>query len=267
MKINFLETTNNLQTRIDIHNIFGKKDIDEWMLNLLNLPKSYMKILDIGCGAGKQCFTFYNYLNCYADITGGDVSAELINSAIQENAKIGNPITFIELNFNERFPFKDNQFDLVSCSFAIYYSENIPFTLSEMQRILKPGGRLFISGPNPQKNKRLYYDIIHEATGKQIKEFGNKPYDLEIKSYINSNFSKVEVHLFENPLVFETLEPFMVYTRASLSEERKQSSNFFHGLENFEHIMQQISEVARQHLQQEGRLVMTKVVDSFIATK
>ena len=39
------------------------------------------------------------------------------------------------------FPFEDNSFDLVSCCFAIYYAADIPFTIREMHRVLKPGGR------------------------------------------------------------------------------------------------------------------------------
>ena len=59
MKIDFQETTDDLLKRIDIHNRFGTRDIDAWMLDILNLQPE-MKILDVGCGAGKQCFSFFN---------------------------------------------------------------------------------------------------------------------------------------------------------------------------------------------------------------
>ena len=36
-KIDFQETTNDLLTRIDIHNKFGSRDIDRWMLDTLDL--------------------------------------------------------------------------------------------------------------------------------------------------------------------------------------------------------------------------------------
>ena len=55
MKINYQETTKDLQVRINIHDQFGGRNIDEWMLDLLKLQKG-SKILDVGCGAGKQCF-------------------------------------------------------------------------------------------------------------------------------------------------------------------------------------------------------------------
>jgi len=266
MKINYKETTNDLLKRIDIHNQYGSKDIDLWMVSLLHLTPS-TRILDVGCGAGKQCFYFDNHLQGQCDITGGDVNKELLEQARKENARKGNPLKFMDLDFNKRFPLEDNQFDLVSCCFAIYYAENMPFTIKEMHRILKPGGRLFTTGPMPD-NKRLFYDIIREATQKLIPPMpGSSRYGSEILDTIKNTFSKVEVNLFENPLTFNEVEPFIDYTRASLSEDRKLWSSFFLGKDDFEHIMQQITETATRRLRKEGELVMTKVVGGFVATK
>jgi hypothetical protein len=75
------------------------------------------------------------------------------------------------------------------------------------------------------------------------------------------------VHIFENPLTFETVDPFLSYTRASLSEDRKLWSSFFQGKADFERIMDQITRVAETRLSQDGHLVMTKVVGGFVATK
>lgn len=73
MKIDYQETTSDLLTRIDIHNKFGGRDIDQWMLDLLK-PQKGTRLLDVGCGAGKQCFTFYRYLDGEVEITGGDLN-------------------------------------------------------------------------------------------------------------------------------------------------------------------------------------------------
>jgi ubiquinone/menaquinone biosynthesis C-methylase UbiE len=266
MKIDYQETTNDLLTRIDIHNKFGGRDIDEWMLEVLNLQKG-IKILDVGCGAGKQCFSFFNHLNGDADITGGDFSEELLSQARKENAKTGDRVHFTELDFNKRFPFEDNQFDLVSCCFAIYYAEDIPFTIKEMHRVLKPGGRLFTTGPMPQ-NKQTFYDIISEATGKVIPPMpGSSRYASAILSSIQNTFSSVDVQIFENPLTFKSPEPFIAYTRASLSEDRRLWNSFFQDKDDFVKIMQQIMAVADQRAARDGEIVMTKVVGGFIATK
>jgi ubiquinone/menaquinone biosynthesis C-methylase UbiE len=174
---------------------------------------------------------------------------------------------FIDLNFNLPFPLDDNQFDFESCCFAIYYAEDIPFTIREMHRVLKPGGRLFSSGPMPA-NKQLFYEIISEATGKIIPPMpGSSRYSTQILDAMNTTFKSVDVHIFENPLTFDTVEPFLAYTRASLSEDRKLWGSFFQSKDDFENIMESITRIAKIRLEKDGKLVMTKVVGGFIATK
>ncbi len=266
MKIDYRETTNDLLKRIDIHSQYGAKNIDEWMLDLIKLQKG-MKILDVGCGAGKQCFSYYDFLRGDADITGGDVNLELLAQAKSENEKRGTGMTFMELNFNQPFPLEENQYDFESCCFAIYYAEDIPFTIKEMHRVLKPGGRLFTSGPMPE-NKLFFYDIIRDATGKEIPPMpGSSRYSTQILDSMKATFKNVEIHIFENPLVFEKVEPFIAYTRASLSEDRKLWSSFFETKDDFEKIMKAITSVSEKRLQRDGKLVMTKVVGGFIGTK
>jgi ubiquinone/menaquinone biosynthesis C-methylase UbiE len=266
MKINYQETTTDLMKRIDIHNQYGGKNIDEWMLKLLGLTPG-IKILDVACGAGKQINSFYEDLKGNADITGGDVSKDLLEKAKQESQKNHIKATFLDLDFNTPFKFTNDRFDLLSCCFAIYYAEDISFTIREMHRVLKPGGRLFTTGPMIQ-NKKIFYDVIKEATGKTIPAMpGSSRYGSEILETIKKQFANTEVHIFENPLTFTKAEPFLEYTRASLSEDRKLWGDFFKEKQDFEHIMDQIGQIAHQRIARDGQLVMTKVVGGFIATK
>jgi ubiquinone/menaquinone biosynthesis C-methylase UbiE len=171
------------------------------------------------------------------------------------------------MDFNQAFTFPDNTFDLASCCFAIYYAEDIPFTIKEMHRVLKPGGHLFTTGPMPE-NKQMFYDIIREATGKDIPPMpGSSRYSSEILEAVKAQFAQVEVLIFENPLTFPEVEPFIDYTRASLSEDRLLWNTFFQTKADFEKIMSQITDVAQQWFDRDGSLVMTKVVGGILATK
>ncbi len=266
MKVDFQETTKDLLKRIDIHSQYGSRDIDAWMLEILQLQKG-IKILDVGCGAGKQCFSYYHALEGDADITGTDVSESLLAQAMEENQKVNNAVKFQQLDFNQPFDLPSDTFDLVSACFAIYYAQDIPFTLGEMHRVLKPGGRLFTTGPMPN-NKAIFYEIIKEATGKPIPPMpGSSRYASEIYGTMQQLFSKVEQHIFENPLIFPTVDPFMEYTRASMSEDRRLWNSLFVTHEDFEKVMTQIEEAALKRIERDGRIVMTKVVGGFIATK
>ena len=71
MKIDYQEPSKDLLMRIDIHEKYGSANIDMWTNDLLK-PEAGMKILDVGCGAGKLSFLFNEYTKGTAQITGGD---------------------------------------------------------------------------------------------------------------------------------------------------------------------------------------------------
>ncbi|MEJ5223620.1 MAG: class I SAM-dependent methyltransferase [Anaerolineales bacterium] len=267
MEINYQETSKDLLTRIDIHEKYGARNIDQWNTEVLD-PKPGYKILDVGCGAGKQCFLFSDYTKGQAQITGGDFSEELLEKARARQAERGDTnITFQFLDFNKPFEFADNTFDILSSAFAIYYASDLKFTFSEAHRVLKPGGRLFVTGPLPE-NKKMFYDIISEATHKPIPPMpGSSRFKGEIYQTIESIFSHTELLTFENPLTFPEVAPFIEYVRASLSEDRKLWTSMFNGKEEYEALIKSIEAVAQRWFERDGKLVMTKVVGGILATK
>ncbi len=96
---------------------------------------------------------------------------------------------------------------------------------------------------------------------------GSSRYSTEFLSTIRSKFIKVDIHIFENPLTFDTVEPFIAYTRASLAEDRKLWKDLFEGKDGFENVMYKITEVAQSRIRKTGKLVMTKVVGGILAVK
>jgi ubiquinone/menaquinone biosynthesis C-methylase UbiE len=267
MEINYQETSKDLLKRIDIHEKYGARDIDKWNIEVLN-PQPGYKILDVGCGAGKQSFLYSDYTKGLADITGGDFSEELLAKARAKQVERGDKnINFQFLDFNKPFVFENNIFDFVSSAFAIYYASDLRFTFSEAHRVIKPGGRLFVTGPLPE-NKQMFYDIIKEATEKTIPPMpGSSRFKSDIFNTICDIFSKTELLTFENPLTFPEVSPFMDYVRASLSEDRKLWTSMFNGKEEYEAMIGKIEKVATHWFERDGKLVMTKVVGGILATK
>lgn len=266
MQINYQEPSKDLLTRIDIHEKYGSANIDVWTNDLLK-PQAGMNILDVGCGAGKLCFLFNEYTHGGAKITGGDFSEELLGKAREKNQQVGADIDFQFLDFNKSFNFADNTFDLCTSAFAIYYASNLDFTFGEAHRVLKPGGRLFVSGPLPE-NKQMFYDIIKEATDKTIPPMpGSSRFKGDIFNTIDHIFAKTELHKFENHLTFPEVAPFIEYVRASLGEDRKLWTSMFNGKDEYEALIGKIQAVAQKWLDRDGKLVMTKVVGGILATK
>jgi len=275
MEINYQETSKDLLVRIDIHEKYGARNIDEWNMEVLQ-PKPEFKILDVGCGAGKQCFLFSDHTDRKAEIVGGDFSEELLDKARAKLAERGDKnISFQFLDFNKPFEFADYTFDLLSSAFAIYYASDLDFTFAEAHRVLrspnpasgKPGGRLFVTGPLPE-NKQMFYEIIKEATGQAIPPMpGSSRFKGPIYQTIEGIFSKTELLTFENPLTFPEVKPFIDYVRASLSEDRKLWTSMFNGKDEYEALIGKIEAVANSWFERDGKLVMTKVVGGILATK
>ena len=267
MQINYQETSKDLLKRIDIHEKYGARDIDKWNIEVLN-PQPGNKILDVGCGAGKQCFLYSDYTKGQADITGGDFSEELLSKAREKLSARGDKnIMFQFLDFNKSFAFPNNSFDFLSSAFAIYYAADLKFTFTEAQRVLKPGGRLFVTGPLPE-NKQMFYDIIKEASNQPIPPMpGSSRFKGDIFNTIDSIFSKTELLTFENPLTFPEVQPFVDYVRASLSEDRKLWTSMFNNKEEYENLIGKIEQVATRWFTRDGKLVMTKVVGGILAIK
>jgi len=274
MEINYQETSKDLLVRIDIHEKYGSANIDVWTNDLLR-PQAGMKILDVGCGAGKLSFLFDDYTKGGAKIIGGDFSEELLDKARTKNKERGSKIEFQFLDFNKPFNLADNTFDLCTSAFAIYYASDLDFTFGEAHRVLRnpdavsenSGGRLFVSGPLPE-NKQMFYDIIKEATNATIPPMpGSSRFKGDIFNTIDRIFAKTELHKFENHLTFPEVAPFIDYVRASLSEDRKLWTSMFSGKDEYEALIDKITDVATRWFKRDGKLVMTKVVGGILATK
>ena len=65
---------------------------------------------------------------------------------------------------------------------------------------------------------------------------GSSRFSTEFLSTIKSLYAKVELHIFENPLTFESVEPYLDYTRASMSEDRKLWGSFFKNKDDFQKV-------------------------------
>lgn len=94
------------------------------------------KVLDVACGTGDMVMEL---LRQGCSVTGVDLSKEMM--AI---AKRKAPQAEYSLADVERLPFGDASFDAVTCAFGVRNFVHLEQGLSEMLRVLKPGGRMVI---------------------------------------------------------------------------------------------------------------------------
>lgn len=107
------------------------------------------RLLDLGCGTGDLTINIARLSEKDVEIIGLDFSLPMLARARQKAVKAGvaDKVAFI-LGEATRLPFPDARFDVVGISFAFrnltYKNPLGPFSLAEVLRVLKPGGRYVI---------------------------------------------------------------------------------------------------------------------------
>jgi len=122
--------------------LYGRNLVVEELQQILDgLPKG-SKILDVGCGTAHLT----NWIKEQGfEITGVEPSSEMMKLA-RENF----PDIEIVNSIASALPFEDNSFDLIVSFEVLRYldkEENIK-SYKEFQRVLKPGGRFFLTQVN-----------------------------------------------------------------------------------------------------------------------
>lgn len=102
-------------------------------------------VLDLGSGAGIDAILAAKKVGSKGKVIGVDMTEEMVEKA-RENAKEQN-VTNVEflLGEIEKLPLEDNSVDAIITNCVINLSPDKAKTFSEAYRVLKPGGRIYLS--------------------------------------------------------------------------------------------------------------------------
>ena len=104
-------------------------------------PQPGERLLDVGCGNGAAAIHLARTFRL--DATGIDIDADQIQAAAE--AANGLPDTRFIVGDANALPFPDGEFDLVYTNKATHHIPDWRRAISEMARVLKPGGHLIYS--------------------------------------------------------------------------------------------------------------------------
>lgn len=139
---------------------YTNKKLKVWENEVVSYFPAKSRILDIGCGMGREAFCLYDR---GFRITAIDISEKVIEAAKQFALESKRDIEFLLTNGLD-LPFESNTFDVVimwSQTFGLFYGEeNKLHILNECNRVLKSNGILSFSGHDKEFLKSEYPQLL-----------------------------------------------------------------------------------------------------------
>ncbi|WP_018630117.1 bifunctional demethylmenaquinone methyltransferase/2-methoxy-6-polyprenyl-1,4-benzoquinol methylase UbiE [Niabella aurantiaca] len=184
------EMFDRIAPRYDLTNrvLSGRTDV-AWRKKAIRMLKKYepQLLLDIATGTGDLALRACKMLEPQ-HVTGVDISAQMLEVGRQKIAREGlsDKIT-LEQGDSENLQFENNRFDAAMAAFGVRNFEHLEKGLSEMHRVLKPGGQLLIiefSRPRPGIFKGLY-QLYMNVVAPQIAGFLKQ--NKEAYQYLNQS--------------------------------------------------------------------------------
>jgi ubiquinone/menaquinone biosynthesis C-methylase UbiE len=149
------------------------------------------RVLDVGCGTGTVLRRMADV--CEIDGYGIDAAENMIAEARQKC-----PDMSIQIARCEAMPFENQYFDVITTCMAYHHFADRTGFAKEAARLLKPGGRLYITDPRLpfiiRKTENGFFRIINvagrfDAPQELFKHFGE--YGLDPDGFVSDGYAQV----------------------------------------------------------------------------
>lgn len=196
--------------RCEANSRYGSSDLVQTLIGELAL-KPGNRLVDVGCGAGQHLARFAPLVLPHGAVFGCDFS----KAAVVKARHLGFQ-AFIATA--DELPLKKSCIDAMTCNYAIYYFPELKKAVKEWNRVLKPGGRLVISGPAADTNAELY-ELHRQLTGSELSDADKMALgyvyhtvhdELSLNGYAKGTLTDVE-----NVVSFPNREAFLSYWSAT----------------------------------------------------
>lgn len=167
---------NSISKRYDFLNHFLSLGIDIlWRKKAIRQLRSIQPklILDVATGTGDLAIEALKLKP--ERVIGVDISEGMLEVGRQKMKQLGHEeVIEMQLGDSEQLLFEDNKFDAVIVAFGVRNFQDLEKGLADMQRVLRPGGKLVVlefSKPTNFPMKQLYgfyFNVILPVIGKLV---------------------------------------------------------------------------------------------------
>lgn len=203
-------TTDRLSARIALHRDYSTSPVGwhRWLFGQLDLPDG-AAVLDIGCGTGEVWRANGDRLPPW-HITLGDQSAAMAHGTAEALSGMGNFSSQVE--DIQALSFVDGSFDGALACHMLYHVPDIARGISELRRVLRPGGVLYASTNSDKTMAGLFELIAGLDPGMERKRGDDRRFTLEnAEAPLRAVFDSVELRVFDDSLHVTHPQPLLDY--------------------------------------------------------
>lgn len=246
-----LEKRQNLWTFGD-----NKVSLGNWIFQLLNLQEGE-HVLEIGCGKGLMWCENKESIPRSVVLTLTDFSLGMVSETQKNADKFGLSAKIIQMDA-QNLLIPNNSMDLVVGCHMLYHVPDIPKTLSEIKRVLKPNGR-FISTTTCISHIKEIRDLLFqfdlEITMKS--KYFSLYHCEDAPGILAPVFPRVEYYEYNNNIVLEDSIALLPYIDSMFPFEK---------YSNYSEIRPQIVSKLTGIFQNQGNFHITGKMGLFIAS-
>jgi SAM-dependent methyltransferase len=265
----------NLNARIALHARFSTagRDFHDWLFDHIVLPAE-AHLLELGCGTGQMWSTVEQRVPADWQLTLTDLSSGMlaatrtkfahIEAATRSGAFSASSGALRHTHYvqsdAQAIPFPDNHFDGVIANHMLYHVPDLPRALAEVQRVLKPGGRLH-AATNGESHLHELAQLAFES-GVEAAAVWSLQQAMSFRlengvELLSPYFATVECVDFDDSLAVTEVEPLVAYV-LSMNANMGRIDAEREG---------RLREVASRRIARDGVIRIAKSAGLFIAEK
>lgn len=165
-----------------------------WSLADTGLIKAGARVLDIGCGPGRFWAANAGTLPPDLDLMLADLSPGMVDEAVGNVIAADSKWRSVAGEVADvcALPFADGSFDIVTAMHMLYHAPDGDRAVSEIARVLRPGGMLIVTTNGAETMKELTA-LSHAVFGAPLHS-GSAPFSLESgRPILEKYFQSIEV--------------------------------------------------------------------------
>lgn len=207
------QNSSNISARIQLHNEFAqnKQGWFPWIFEQCHFKPGDM-VLELGCGDASLWLQNKEKIPKSISITLSDVSDGMLRDVRRTIGEHDGRFNY-EVMDAHHINAQDNVFDVVIANHVLFYCYDLPKVISEIRRVLKPGGTFVCSTYGSQHMIEIsqlvqdFDDRIVLSADKLYEVFGRE----NGKAQLEAAFAEVQWLQYEDALEVTKPEPLIAY--------------------------------------------------------